>query len=59
MERTQILDLMGELKLYGMRAPDDELMSTGIKRQHQPPQIVGDLSKPKSPKSRRAPSNIG
>ena len=43
MERTQILDLMGELKLYGMRSAYDEVMSTGIKRQHEPPQIVGDL----------------
>jgi DNA replication protein DnaC len=43
MERTQILDLMGELKLYSMRSAYDEVMSTGIKRQHEPPQIVGDL----------------
>ena len=44
-ERTQILDLMGELKLYGMRSAYDEVMSTGIKRQHEPPRIVGDLLK--------------
>ena len=43
MERTQILDLMGELKLYGMRSAYDDVMATGIKRQHEPPQIVGDL----------------
>jgi DNA replication protein DnaC len=43
MERTEILDLMGELKLYGMRQCYDEVMSTGLKRQHAPPQIVGDL----------------
>ena len=43
MERTQILDLMGELKLYGMRAAYDEMMATAIKRQHEPPRIVGDL----------------
>jgi DNA replication protein DnaC len=43
MERTQIFDLMGELKLYGMRNAYDEVMTTGIKRQHEPPQIVGDL----------------
>ena len=29
MERTDILDLMGELKLYGMRAAYDEVMATG------------------------------
>ena len=39
MERTQILDLMGELKLYGMRSAYDDVMATGIKRQHEPPQI--------------------
>jgi DNA replication protein DnaC len=43
MERTQILDLMGALKLYGMRSAYDEVMAAGIKRQHEPPRIVGDL----------------
>ena len=28
MERTQIFDLMGELKLYGMKAAFDEIMAT-------------------------------
>lgn len=43
MERTQILDLMGTLKLYGMRSAYDEIMASGIKCQHEPPRIVGDL----------------
>ena len=43
MERTQVLDLMGNLKLYGMRSAYDEIMANGIKRQHEPPKIVGDL----------------
>ena len=43
MERTQILDLMGNLKLYGMRSAYDEIMGTALKRQHEPPRIVGDL----------------
>ncbi|MTH59989.1 IS21-like element helper ATPase IstB [Paracoccus litorisediminis] len=43
MERTQVLDLMSTLKLYGMRSAYDEVMATGIKRQHEPPRIVGDL----------------
>jgi DNA replication protein DnaC len=43
MERTQILDLMSTLKLYGMRSAYDEVMAGGIKRQHEPPRIVGDL----------------
>jgi DNA replication protein DnaC len=43
MERTQLFDLMGELKLYGMKAAFDEIMATAIKRQHEPQRIVGDL----------------
>jgi len=43
MERTLVLDLMGTLKLYGMRSAYDEVMGNGIKRQHEPPRIVGDL----------------
>ena len=31
MERSQIFDLMGELKLYGMKAAFDEIMATAIK----------------------------
>ena len=37
------LDMMGNLKLYGMRSAYDEVMAAGIKRQHEPPRIVGDL----------------
>ena len=43
MERTQVLELMGTLKLYGMRSAYDEVMATAIKRQHEPPRLVGDL----------------
>ena len=43
MERTDVLELMARLKLYGMRAAYDEVMTTGIKRRHEPPRIVGDL----------------
>ncbi len=43
MERTQIFDLMGELKLYGMKAAFDEIMATAVKRQHEPQRIAGDL----------------
>jgi DNA replication protein DnaC len=43
MERTEVLNLMARLKLYGMRGAYDEVMATGIKRQHEPPRIVGDL----------------
>ena len=34
---------MGSLKLYGMRSAYDEVMASGLKRQHEPPRIVGDL----------------
>ncbi len=43
MDRTQILDLMTSLKLYGMRSAYDEVMASGIKRQHEPQRIVADL----------------
>lgn len=43
MERTQLFDLMGELKLYGMKGAFDEIMATAVKRQHEPQRIVGDL----------------
>jgi DNA replication protein DnaC len=43
MERTDILELMSTLKLYGMRAVYDEVMATGIKRRHEPPRILGEL----------------
>ena len=34
---------MGELKLYGMKAAFDEIITTAVKRQHEPQRIVGDL----------------
>jgi DNA replication protein DnaC len=43
MERSQLFDLMGELKLYGMKAAFDEIMTIAVKRQHEPQRIVGDL----------------
>ena len=43
MERSQIIETMGELKLYGMKAAYDEIIATAVKRQHEPHRIVGDL----------------
>jgi DNA replication protein DnaC len=43
MERSQLFDLMGELQLYGMKAAFDEIMTTAVKRQHDPQRIIGDL----------------
>ena len=44
-ERPQTFDMMSTLKLYGMRSAYDEIMASGIKRQHEPPRIVGDLTR--------------
>jgi DNA replication protein DnaC len=43
MERHEVLDLMGQLKLAGMRAAYDEIAATGVKRKHPIGRIVGDL----------------
>ena len=43
MERHEILELMRKLKLAGMRAAFDEVLATGLKRQHSLQQIIGDL----------------
>src|SRR3954453_18205542 len=43
MERAEILATMSELKLYGMKAAFDEIITTAIKRQHEPQRVVGDL----------------
>jgi len=43
MERSEILTAMGDFKLYGMRAAFDEVITTAVKRQHEPQRIVGDL----------------
>lgn len=43
MERSEILEAMGGLKLFGMRAAYDEIVATAVKRQHEPQRIVGDL----------------
>jgi len=45
MERTEVLDMMGELKLYGMRNAYDEALAAAVKRKHEPQHFVGDLLK--------------
>src|SRR4051795_2272860 len=45
MERTEVLDMMGELKLFGMKGAYDETPATAIKRKHEPQRFVGDLLK--------------
>ena len=36
MERSEVLEAMGELKLFGMRGAYDEIVTTAVKRQHEP-----------------------
>ena len=43
MEGSEIINAMGGLKLFGMRAAYDEIVATAVKRQHEPQRVVGDL----------------
>ena len=43
MERSEILNAMSELKLFGMKTAYDEIISNAVKRQHAPQRIVGEL----------------
>jgi DNA replication protein DnaC len=43
MERSDILAAMGELKLHGMKAAFDEIITKAVKRQHEPQRIIADL----------------
>ena len=52
MERSQVLEAIGELKLVapevrvprnGMRGAYDEILATAVKRQHEPQRVIGDL----------------
>jgi DNA replication protein DnaC len=45
MERTEVLDMMSGLKLYGMRSAYDETLAAALKRKHEPQRFVGDLLK--------------
>jgi DNA replication protein DnaC len=45
MERSEILDMMGQLQLAGMRAAYDEIVSVGVKRQHGVEKVIGALLK--------------
>jgi len=45
MERHEILDMLGTLQLSGVRAAYDEIVPTGVKRQHSFERILGSLLK--------------
>ncbi len=58
MERTEVLDMMSSLKLYGMRSAYDETLTTALKRKHEPQRFVGDLLKAEiSEKQARRPAD--
>jgi hypothetical protein len=46
MESTQLFDLMGEFKLYGVKAAFGEIMATAIRRQHEPSALSATCSTP-------------
>lgn len=45
MERSEIFDMLGVLQLAGMRAAYDEIVTTGVKRQHGVEKVIGALLK--------------
>ena len=45
MERHELLEMMAQLKLAGMRAAYDEILADGLKRRHPVQQIIGTLLK--------------
>ena len=45
MERHEILEIMGTLKLAGMRHAYDEVVADAVKRQHSAQRVAGDLLK--------------
>ena len=45
MERSEIIEMMATLQLAGMRAAYDEIVTTGVKRQHSVERIIGGLLK--------------
>ena len=43
MERHDILDLMSQLQLAGMRAAYDDIITAGVKRSHGIERVIGQL----------------
>jgi len=42
MDRSEILTAMDALSLHGMKAAFDAVITAAVKRQHEPPRVVGD-----------------
>ena len=45
MERHELLEMMAQLKLAGMRTAYDEILANGLKRRHPVQEIIGTLLK--------------
>ena len=45
MERHEVLDMMRTLRLAGMRAAYDEIVTQAIKREHPIQRVIGELLK--------------
>ena len=43
MQRTELIDMLGTLKLGGMRANLDDVLTQGRKRRHSIEHILGEL----------------
>ena len=43
MERHELLEMMAQLKLAGMRTAYDEILANGLKRRHPVQEIIGTL----------------
>ncbi len=56
MERHEVIDLMRELKLVGMKAAYDEVLSNALKRQHAAQDSAGSLLQAEMPRSKLARS---
>lgn len=56
MERHELLEMMAQLKLAGMRAAYDEILADGLKRRHPVQQIIGALFGGSPPIGRISPS---
>ena len=56
MDRNEVLEMMGELKLYGMKSAYDETLATALKRKHNPSNWLAICSGPRYRRSRRVRS---
>ena len=45
MERAKILAAMVELKLFGMKAAYDDIITAAVRRQHDPQAVIGEFLK--------------